>query len=527
MKQLKLILILLVIGTVFMLCGCNKDEVAMYDMLSESYNHEQYIVTGVYGSNHTKTNEDGTSLLDSAYNDLNYTIQVNNSDSDNPYKRMTFTGVINGKKLDSPIDVIKYNGKSYCSINYLDLIKPIFVIDDIRENSETLQILSEMRETVLSDIDYLELKGSGFSVYNKDGSSFSGVPSMCEIRAYYLGIINAPSINNKSLAKYIMNGFRDYSPNCVTKTDNGYTLETNALFGEAVLPYAYAHKSEIYSAYTEYVTDINLSNIAPNLVLSEEDFNTNIDDQYNTIINEYGRLINDNKLIKVSTEKHNNTYKNIFSRMDCFEDAVTQEYAEDNIVPENVDIFVPEKTITEDEFKELFEQTKEKLNPTVGLEFYRNSWTENGADLPGDVFEINGEIFRIVLNIKASAVTANGKKRNYNKFPYSVDGSLSCITYVLRDSNESIYVPLRATAEFFGETVKWNEISETASIVRDDTEIPMDGILLSNANSDLHDLYYARIREFEKLGYKVEYTELETDYENYEDYKTYKITITK
>lgn len=62
----------------------------------------------------------------------------------------------------------------------------------------------------------------------------------------------------------------------------------------------------------------------------------------------------------------------------------------------------------------------------------------------------------------------------------------------------SVYLPLRSICETFGETVIWDQAAQKAYVVRDGKQIAMTGVL-QNGNT------YVKIRDFEKLGYKVSY----------------------
>lgn len=69
--------------------------------------------------------------------------------------------------------------------------------------------------------------------------------------------------------------------------------------------------------------------------------------------------------------------------------------------------------------------------------------------------------------------------------------------YIIEDR---IYLPLRKICENFGEEVEWNAVESKAYIVRGSEKIDMTGVIKN-------DRTYIKIRDFEKLGYEVGYSE--------------------
>lgn len=61
-----------------------------------------------------------------------------------------------------------------------------------------------------------------------------------------------------------------------------------------------------------------------------------------------------------------------------------------------------------------------------------------------------------------------------------------------------LYAPMRNIAESFGEEVAWDQKAKKAYVVRSDKQIDMTGIIKDGRT-------YIKIRDFEKLGYKVSY----------------------
>lgn len=68
--------------------------------------------------------------------------------------------------------------------------------------------------------------------------------------------------------------------------------------------------------------------------------------------------------------------------------------------------------------------------------------------------------------------------------------------FVVEDGR--VYLPLRVICETMGETVEWNNAEKIAYVVREDDKTAMKGILQDGTS-------FISVRDFEKLGYTVEY----------------------
>lgn len=68
--------------------------------------------------------------------------------------------------------------------------------------------------------------------------------------------------------------------------------------------------------------------------------------------------------------------------------------------------------------------------------------------------------------------------------------------YVMRD--DRIYLPLRAIAEEFGETIEWDHYYQRAYAIKNNVKFDMTGILVDGTTM-------VKIRDFEKLGYTIDF----------------------
>lgn len=99
---------------------------------------------------------------------------------------------------------------------------------------------------------------------------------------------------------------------------------------------------------------------------------------------------------------------------------------------------------------------------------------------------VSAEIRWTDVEMGAEIYTVNAEHENGYEF------------YDLYMKDDRIYLPLRKTAELFGETVEWDAENSKAYVVRDNEKIDMTGIIIE-------DRTMIKVRDFEKLGYRIDY----------------------
>jgi len=70
--------------------------------------------------------------------------------------------------------------------------------------------------------------------------------------------------------------------------------------------------------------------------------------------------------------------------------------------------------------------------------------------------------------------------------------------YDFHNIDGSMYLPMRRICERFGEVVDWDAVNGKAYVVRGEEKIDMTGVIIG-------DKTFIKIRDFEKLGYLVDY----------------------
>ena len=84
-------------------------------------------------------------------------------------------------------------------------------------------------------------------------------------------------------------------------------------------------------------------------------------------------------------------------------------------------------------------------------------------------------------------------------YPASLFNSIDFIESQAIVKDDYNYFPMRQIAEMFGETVEWDAKAHKAYVVRGSEKIDMSGFIKN-------DRTYIKLRDFEKLGYMIDYT---------------------
>ena len=90
-----------------------------------------------------------------------------------------------------------------------------------------------------------------------------------------------------------------------------------------------------------------------------------------------------------------------------------------------------------------------------------------------------------------------GMSQVYGTFA-DVESPIALGLYDFHNIGGSMYLPMRRICERFGEVVDWDPELGRAYVVRGDTKIDMTGVLIDGRT-------FIKIRDFEKLGYFVDY----------------------
>ena len=130
-------------------------------------------------------------------------------------------------------------------------------------------------------------------------------------------------------------------------------------------------------------------------------------------------------------------------------------------------ISVPESYVEMSALEEKLTALEDKYNPVIGAEI---DWGFEKGDTEAILYAV---------------------RKHYD------DSALEWTNVVVEEGRA--YVPLRLIAEKLGEEVGWENATKTPYVMKDGQRIDMKGLLQGSTA-------YVGVRDFEKLGYTVDYT---------------------
>lgn len=93
---------------------------------------------------------------------------------------------------------------------------------------------------------------------------------------------------------------------------------------------------------------------------------------------------------------------------------------------------------------------------------------------------------------------SNDASISYSRETYSIFSTYTFDEATYQNVDGRVYLPLRTICEGLNEEVSWDQAAKTASVVRGDSSVAMEGLIKDGKT-------YVKVRDFEKLGYDVEY----------------------
>lgn len=542
----KIMLIVLIAATAVFMTGCTEDEIAVLNLINESQSLTQYRIDGVYGVN----SSDVTKFRN---DDIQYTYEVNVSNGG--YMHLKINGTLNNFVLKEPLEFYSYDNKLYISKNLLRYLNNAKQLDN--ENDLTY-LLDELDATVLKDTDFLVCEG------NEDPLSFvfaliSKFDKTLDFMSLNMGAAKNLSQDlidkvdyNKSAIRFLTDAYEGFESETVSKIDGGYqiTFGMSRLFDTLTnfAEYTYSHRDEIYEKnvyYTnlfydslpcpDYETLEKIEKLRAADLPDEQKFIKDTDELYNLF--HYGSQFFNSKeyvmdyiggnYFSYSITKNGGSYEKIERGLITFTDPNdenhsenTQLYHEQTKTPTNVNVNLPQHAINYSDYSIESEAAKNRINPCVGLEIETEVILDNSRTHNVFVNDSFGNIIYTCRYPKYKLILKNGNIEYMDMTKtddniYTTDRYTEYGYSIFSDDSGSLYLPLRNYAKALGEEVVWDENTETASIRRGNELITIDGFLLRPGYAD-NDLYFCRIREFEKLGYTIQYIEddRESEYPN-------------
>lgn len=470
-KFLSLLLILTILIT---LSGCSNNEWGYLNLLQNIAEERTFSIAGDY------------KIETPEKMDISFSGYVDISDTNNLY------GYIDFNYHNEEENISVSNGNIILKENKLFLSKN--TVRQLLTNTESKEYM-EVFDKELSNLNYLYYDLSlGFNEERKE-------------------MLNSSKEISKIFSEVLYETFKDFQTSAISKSGNGYTLkltgENLATVIDEAIEYFKVNKERIYD--NVYITINKYYHLLPNSeeLLDKESVLKEIENSKEKYLEEADNLIKEYSETKdvfkqrIEEDFAGNFYKNTISKTNTgykIEEEILYTYEDytfaDPIITETGEIIeVDGMGITEKTFK-----LKGNLTITPGYE-KQISNISNIEPIEVSQTKVDAEYER---TYPATKLTITWAEEEYGA-DLTVFNSIGDERYIYSDitiKDDRIYLPLRQISELFGETVEWDDQNKKAFILRDNSKIDMTGIIVNNRTM-------IKIRDFEKLGYTVNYEKLD------------------
>lgn len=456
MSKKFLSLLLAALLSVTMLTGCGVNELGYLSLSKEISKLTEFSF-----ENSTQV-ELSKKLAGESYNiDIKLTGEANLKKLDDMYLSFDMLLKVNDIEIKKPIKFIIADNKLYLPKTALIELIALEKLVDINKSSE--KIIKELLNNDLKDVEYILL--TELDEYNN-------------------------KISNEELSElavnYITKAFKGFDSKLVTKTSKGYSFELNSenilVFLKSLFKYLAENKELVFNETIDYInkvyenleikdiTDEQKQEIINEIEESRQEFYDFIDEAVEALDSDefadYVKLIKGSK-IKEEIYKSGSAYNQTISSAIVIEGENYLKLSSNTAIkPEAIEKKkVVGNIIKSEELSELYNKAENKINPVKKMEF---EWFSEGYEA------------------------------NVNKTRLEGNSSVDFQPYIIVEGR--IYLPLRYICESFGEEVEWDNDNRKTYIIRGSEKIDMTGIIVDSKTM-------IKIRDFERLGYKVGYTQ--------------------
>ncbi len=454
--------ILIGIMLISMLTGCGVNELGYLKLSKEISSLTQY------GFNNTTSVEISKELVDEEYKvDFDIKGEVNMDNLNSLYGTMDFKFKINDIEIENPINIKFADNKLYISKNaIIEIVKYEKMLNDTNEYGK---VVEKLYNNDLKDIEYI--------VYEDLSEEFIEIPNEVPYIEVY-----------ESAYEYLTKAFKGFDSKLIKKTNNGYSMEltpdSTLELLQNLVTYISENKETVYDETLNYLENIyyligeeisqeEKNEIAKEMEDSRQDFYDFIDEaalyfEEFEELKEYTQLFN-GSTIKQDINKDNKLYKQVTSAEIVY-DGITMGklLSTTALTPKDVEKeSVIGNTITLEEIENAYTRVENEVNPVQKIEL---QWYADSVDAQVNKYRLSG-------------TTA----WDYQPF------------VIIEDR---VYLPLRYIGESFGEEVGWDNENNKAYVIRGEEKIDMTGELVESRTM-------IKIRDFEKLGYKIEFNQLD------------------
>lgn len=479
-RKISLILAVFMLFTIF--TGCDVNELGYMKLSAEVSKLTQL---GIKNTTQIEISKEITGRESNVKLDIDIQGDVNIVDINKPYLDLDIKFKLDNKVNINPIKLILIEDKIYVSKNILSEI--LKFKDDLNLELDEVDILvfeKLIEET--KDFQYIALPNLNYIVPTDEFISPTTNVTYKDSNALV-----------ESARNYITKVFKGFESKLIKKTNDGYIMELNAAdvwsLISRLVEYINQNKELIFDETILYLEalyanmeiknsdeeDIDIKSLIEELKDQKQDFYNAIDELYSAIKTmeteekeELDELIDmfGESYLKNEIYKNGNVYKQNLDAQFMFEGILAGNIkSKTTITPKNVNkTSVPNKVITTEELEKLNKKIEDIYNPITEVTAL---WVRNSSD----------------KKVKTDSFKSNNKTSNQAELPY-----------VLIDGR--VYLPMRYICEEFGEEIEWDAANNKAYVIRGNKKIDMTGIVTNGKTM-------IKVRDFEKLGYKVEYIE--------------------
>ena len=462
--------VLIGIMLVSMLTGCGANELGFIGLMKEITS-----LTEVAYKNSVKMELLAESSGKTALIDFNMDGELNIGDINSMYGAFDIMLDVNGIKLDKPVKIVFSEDALYVSKSALmefPKYEKLFIdLEGYEEILEYGEILKELYSTIPADTEYIQVwtMNSEYYQYTEgiDYDELSGV-----------------------VQEYLTKAFKGFDSKLITKTKNGYSLSLNQKssmeFIKSLINYLSENKETVFDETINFLP--RFFEITDYEIMTEEDKEELISslesgrqqvydviqqaksfvesEEFEEHFYTYDEIIGGSE-VTYDIYKEKGVYKIVTKAESTLEDLYTvKATSTTEIIPKTVKkTSAPDKSIPLEDIEKEYRKIEERINPTekIELEWYNDY--DNTAFI--NKYRRNGKV-------------------EWDYQPYTI-------------IEDRIYLPLRYIGESFGEEVGWDNENKKAYVIRGEERIDMTGVLVDSKTM-------IKIRDFEKLGYKIEYS---------------------
>lgn len=467
-------LVLISIMLISMLTGCGANELGYLNLSKEISSLTQYSFNNITSVELSKE------LVGEEYNiDFEIDGEVNMDNLNDLYGTMELKFKINDIGVESPINIKFADNKVYISKNIvLEIIKYEKMLNGTEEYGK---IIEEFYNNDLKDVDYIIFHSQEFMYGFNQGLSDGLLETPVE-EVEYSEIYDYTH-------EYLTKAFKGFDTKLIKKIQNGYSIELtteSALeFVKSLVTYLNENREVVFDETINYLEKIYSLIVEEEFTEEEKvaaiaEIKKNRQEFYDFIDEaalfmeeskeiELGTSLFDDSIIKMQVYKENDSYKEVVEGEIKYENVSMGKLSSTTtIIPKEIEkVSVTGNTITLEEMEKAYKRVENEVNPVQKIQL---QWFADSYDAQVNKYRLSG--------------TADW---DYQPF------------VIIEDR---VYLPLRYIGESFAEEVGWDNENKKAYIIRGEETIDMTGVLVDSKTM-------IKIRDFEKLGYKIEYNQVD------------------